>query len=752
MALCDACQAFRITGLETFRSSPFQENRMHQLGHFSDVVSREEHCQLCKLITTAFREGPVPPDASVGGRIQGCWAAVSTTDSPGAYLQIWLVPGIEADMIDITIRPVEDEPGSKLPGGGAGRLLKDSFIRPDLIQRWINLCETKHDCGNPDLLAAASTRPLPPGFMVIDVVENCLLVTSESCRFLALSYVWGDSVKFKTTSKNIDQLRQPGTLEAAEAQLNPTIRDAISLTRRLGERYLWVDSLCILQDDAPNSQDNISAMDSIYQRAVVVLIAAANSAIAEGLRGTSTPRSSKQYRGTILPGLDVLAIFGHSTFMDRTSYETRGWTFQEEHLSTRALIFVNDQVYFSCRSGMFSEEISEDSREQSSVINKTRVSRRLIREGVVPSILYFQAVQAYTSRFLTYPSDMLNAFQGVGNVIDKIMNCGSYGGLPASIFDVAVLWQPSGQAARRPGFPSWSWAGWTGPIHWQGDTLELASYGYFATQQQEEEHLTSWLQQRTWINWRRPIGNGGIGPVWTDSPSTLDKVPGTKTSRQHYYTRYGPTAVAESNPYSRGADTLLHEASDTMSFPFGEEHEDPQAGIELFLPKHPPAASTSLFLHTLTARFRLEYAPDAYIRYGSIDPVWEPNGRAIYLLLNRHGQTCGYVLLAGICEQQSKAIPGGDDQVHDFLMLSEANYQSNYGRPHSNHAPYEQKWGVGPIWDEFHAMMICHPEELEQQDPKAPMIAERVGLGRVLKEALKDSCDPGPVWRNIILV
>jgi hypothetical protein len=84
---------------------------------------------------------------------------------------------------------------------------------------------------------------------VIDVVGWCIVQLVRPCRYLTLSYVWGIGVKFQAMRNNIAELSSPGALREDKIwdQLSSTIMDSMLLTELLGERYLWVDSLCIVK-------------------------------------------------------------------------------------------------------------------------------------------------------------------------------------------------------------------------------------------------------------------------------------------------------------------------------------------------------------------------------------------------------------------------------------------------------------------------------------------------------------------------
>jgi hypothetical protein len=84
----------------------------------------------------------------------------------------------------------------------------------------------------------------------VDTHENRLVKLSTDNRFLALSYVWGPILIFQMTALNRSTLEKPGGLVLCRAKLPRIIRDAIDLVVALQERFLWVDSLCIEQDNA----------------------------------------------------------------------------------------------------------------------------------------------------------------------------------------------------------------------------------------------------------------------------------------------------------------------------------------------------------------------------------------------------------------------------------------------------------------------------------------------------------------------
>jgi Heterokaryon incompatibility protein (HET) len=86
----------------------------------------------------------------------------------------------------------------------------------------------------------------------------CIVPASSPCRYQALSYVWGRTPMLQLLASNLDALSKPGSLDIKS--LPYTIQDAIIVTRKIGESHLWVDSLCIIQDDYENQREQIVRM------------------------------------------------------------------------------------------------------------------------------------------------------------------------------------------------------------------------------------------------------------------------------------------------------------------------------------------------------------------------------------------------------------------------------------------------------------------------------------------------------------
>ncbi|EPE26283.1 hypothetical protein GLAREA_02195 [Glarea lozoyensis ATCC 20868] len=309
------------------------------------------------------------------------------------------------------------------------------------------------------------------GFKVIDVHTNCVVVGPTDCTYMALSYVWGNISPFRVKSADfVVSKNGAGSLETIYAQLDiqklpQTIRDAMFLVKSLGERYLWVDSLCITQDNESETKAMIRAMDDVYQAASLTIIAACGEDSEAGLPGLyPASRDLKLGIGSV-EGIRLVATEERmNDVLAKSRWATRGWTYQEYHFSEKALIFVNQRVYFQQGTEAWGE------------VQPTRATGGMNRflsaldTGLWHS--YSQHVITYKQRDLTKPEDILNAFSAILQDLSsryKTMFCW---GLPTKHFELSLVWALCGnsvpaRARRKCGnkFPSWSWAGWESLVY-----------------------------------------------------------------------------------------------------------------------------------------------------------------------------------------------------------------------------------------------------------------------------------------------
>jgi len=353
-----------------------------------------------------------------------------------------------------------------------------------LLIRWLDDCSGHHEACKSRFSSKLTDISL------IDVESRWLIAYPQSSPvdYLTLSYVWGDATNKGTTSEGYFK---PGPLRNG---LPATIEDAIQVTRQLKKRYLWVDYVCIDQQDETKKAGQIMLMDDIYSGAFATIISLNGQSMHEGLPrvGMSAqviPQDVADFGG----GNKLVGVMRSlSDQLRGANWMTRGWTFQEGLLSNRRLIFARNQVYFLCNTmscaessisypwdGPPNSEI-DDFRERWCILSNDLV----LLPAVIPSWekqrVFESIVRRYVLRRLSNKSDALHAVSGLlKRLQQQHFPEGFYFGLQRRNFRYSLLWKEDpasitdlryeGQRERRnPNFPSWSWVGWewAKPVKW----------------------------------------------------------------------------------------------------------------------------------------------------------------------------------------------------------------------------------------------------------------------------------------------
>ncbi|CAN9442304.1 unnamed protein product [Alternaria alternata] len=163
-----------------------------------------------------------------------------------------------------------------------------------MIKAWLKICELSHK--------GCDANETAMSLYLIDVIAECIkFVPIARINYVALSYVWGNVECTKLNRENLDVLQIAGSLssESHVATVPRTIRDAMRLTADLDVRYLWVDSLCLRQDD-PLLNRYLNQMHNIYHNAYLTVVVANKDHADSGITGYETCPTGRK-----LPGLVV---------------------------------------------------------------------------------------------------------------------------------------------------------------------------------------------------------------------------------------------------------------------------------------------------------------------------------------------------------------------------------------------------------------------------------------------------------------
>jgi len=308
----------------------------------------------------------------------------------------------------------------------------------------------------------------------------------QQMKYAALSYCWGSKKdaesQFKTEKASLE--RRCASLPSQF--MTPTTNDSIALARAIGLRYLWIDALCIIQDDKDDWLRESSQMNLVYQHAFVTFCnlnsdschsSFLNRAPAVRFSFQSTIR--KAIKGSYLvrlrPRKGELWDRGRYDWASASSqWDTRCWTFQEREMSTRLLFFGSQTMHFACARYQWSEgdEAPRDRYESISGVWDmiTRFSNKHISSKALYEYWDWLVIQ-YGHRSVTFDKDRLPAIAGLARTIGEALQDRYLAGLWQGNLHSGLDWfsvdcvNSRGLEAhirnireRNYVAPSWSWA------------------------------------------------------------------------------------------------------------------------------------------------------------------------------------------------------------------------------------------------------------------------------------------------------
>lgn len=304
-----------------------------------------------------------------------------------------------------------------------------------------------------------------------------------SVKYIALSYCWGDAVSVKTTFDSLEKMKSGFSI----SELPQTYADAISLARELEIQYLWIDALCIIQDCHEDWEKESAKMAGIYTKAHLTIGAASSKSVTQPFLHRNDPNESqisKDYtqvfrkriddkQGSFLLKARLIPECGiHSKWQESPAqrlpsepWSRRGWTLQEQLLSTRMLSFSLAEMQWTCQEAVLCECRSK--------LNH----RRLFGQKPLSQIarasdafrFWHKVVENYSIRFLTNPKDKLTAVSGIAAIIQQMTQSRYTAGLWVDNIDLGLLWRRAATPTMKPSrseyiAPSFSWASIDGEV------------------------------------------------------------------------------------------------------------------------------------------------------------------------------------------------------------------------------------------------------------------------------------------------
>ncbi|KAK8256814.1 heterokaryon incompatibility protein-domain-containing protein, partial [Phyllosticta capitalensis] len=326
----------------------------------------------------------------------------------------------------------------------------------ETLRAWLIECDAKHrSCQTVDQKVENGLRVSCPK-RLIRVAEGTVRVVElepdSKVPYTTLSHCWGSEVDasrvLKAQSTNIRSLQ----VSINWTEIPPTFQDAIKITRLVSCDYIWIDSLCIIQDDAEDWKNQATQMAQIYSHSYLNIAATTSWNSWGGLAKTKArtkPLESHSLKENIIarPHLQQVhrAFYGAEGELpakggSRFPLLQRAWVFQERLLSRRTVHFTRSEMVWECRSHTFCEceEYDAPPRNENIKTDFDNVVRSSTTEIV--SQMWWNCVQNYTRLVITKSTDWPHAIAGLASRVLPYMRSNYSAGLWDKTLPFDLLW------------------------------------------------------------------------------------------------------------------------------------------------------------------------------------------------------------------------------------------------------------------------------------------------------------------------
>ncbi|PHH83272.1 hypothetical protein CDD83_3026 [Cordyceps sp. RAO-2017] len=535
-------------------------------------------------------------------------------------------------------------------------------------------------------------------------------------RYAALSYVWGVAPRraapgaAQLLGANLDAFQQ----SLPDADIPRTLLDAIWLAKKLGVRHLWVDRLCIAQDDAESRADHVQHMAYVFANAYLTIVAAHGDADT-GLV-VLDPRRPPQTRAARPAGRD------HDDLVQASRWSTRSWTLQEHLYSRRCVFLFEDTVTWECHcelwQGTATGAVQAARGKRHECAHRLSVAPLGFQHAPWPDLdEYARLVMDYSTRRLTLVDDTLPAFSGITHVLSHVFAGGFIYGMPLMFLDIALLWRPQATIRRRalsqqPYLPSWSWMGWW----FDGIPVDLIL----------------WRASADYVEDARPAGRGQAARRFQPTHSFRIKptvewhltnraqtIPVASVGLQYRDLRSRRNSGMALPPgWSRSGSHFRHDSDESTVFKYPVPVEEPpeEADEAVARPNEQALPGPLLSFRTTAGFFEVDYAISMVLREKPNPPVavgniWSRAGRWVGELRAHDGwlgvQTSNY---------------DGDEKL-EFIAISTAmERRGSYVLPREK---FEENMDGDEIVDIVNVLWI----------ERIAGVAYRRGIGHILQKA-----------------
>ncbi|KAL2692479.1 hypothetical protein Neosp_002889 [[Neocosmospora] mangrovei] len=520
--LCDRCLSFqshvsgwRSHAKEVMSSPPF---KIHESRDALNECARG--CRLCGLAADVLDHAEKEDSQEISDEMEKLGLSEQASDASHIYFTI-------CDMWMETVLLVWDSKAG-LGGSLGGDSLSERFVfdhnetpwedtttgSPQAIntaQEWLHQCRNApgHSLCQQSYQRGDSNKTLP--IRVLNLTEegyDPYLIEGKAMEgpYCALSYCWGDlgTTNTITTKANFSQYLQGIPMDTLPTFIQESIRTA----RSLGYQYLWIDALCIIQDDDQDWDREASKMSDVYSNADLTI----SSIVAKDCHDNMfqprmlrvaqpvpldywLPKSQRpEWKQGVVHQQAIFPFWTLSTESAPGGFSlpggitvngpisARGWTLQEQLLSTRVLYFGPGYLYWECLCAM-----SVDADPSTSIMSRLAgnfaafdVNQRAHLKCTVkgmpspatdddlrdsPYAVWHALLKEFTSRNLSKSSDRVPAVLALAKSLKKTVDGEFRGGLwKGTKLLESLCWKAQDKSIRGPRVPSWSWASVEGQV------------------------------------------------------------------------------------------------------------------------------------------------------------------------------------------------------------------------------------------------------------------------------------------------
>jgi hypothetical protein len=395
----------------------------------------------------------------------------------------------------------------------------------DWMKKHLKVCEASHYAGpastfQPSRLLDLGSDLDNGDFRLINTADG---EATNPLQYAALSYCWGPEQDAKQQLKTLSSNFRKHRSSIAFASATRVVQDAVTAARALSIRYLWIDALCIIQDNSDDWNRESGQMGSIYANAYVTFCTSTSASCMEGFL-TRPPAINIKFGSRLRPDIQGIYSLRHqrsknnhafaniqsiSMHLDTNdlivagTWSQRAWTLQEQHLSRRRIYFGCSRVYLHCSEDQLREPLDycpdyEDKnynsfRDQVLRYNKERNIQLLHHD-------WEELISIYVNRLVTYKTDTFPAISGLARVMAAELGDTYLAGLWKNDLPRGLLWTSSQKvdnwdallhrltlpSANQYISPSWSWASMGRAYEPPSFTTDATISGHFAIDEEDD--------------------------------------------------------------------------------------------------------------------------------------------------------------------------------------------------------------------------------------------------------------------------